>query len=464
MQFESFFRTIRHFSLYIAIVLSVLLICAPGIAQQTPPIEPKIQDTPLPAAVELPSPGNLPSDIPNRPLTADEAARIALRYQPIIGVAQSDVMIARGLQKQARSGLLPLVSISGGFSNTSVLSNELGFTGPQGSEIETSASINQLIFDFNHTHDLLNQTEAQLRSTNANLTRVQADQVLQVKQAFYTYAQNQQLVAVNEANVKNQQNHLALAQARLKAGLGLPADVVRAQTAVSDAIFSLNTAQNVASISRVNLALLMGIDPRTPIQVSDTREPDTSVDDVQAMVNDALRNRPEMRQAEANVNAAQYGLKAAKSTNKPAIFANAGLNGRGNDFPLSSSLGAGISIRWDIFDSGFTAGRVESAKGNLGVTESQFQATQLQVVSDVSQSYLNLKTAEQRVKTADAEVANAEESLRLIQGRYQAGLGTFLDVLDAQTALVTAKTNRINAITAVDQARAALAHAVGKSL
>ena len=80
---------------------------------------------------------------------------------------------------------------------------------------------------------------------------------------------------------------------------------------------------------------------------------------------------------------------------------------------------------------------------------------------DVSQAYLNLKTAEQRIATADAEVANAKESLRLLEGRYQSGLGTLLDVLDAQTALLTATTNRVNNQSLVDQARAAMVHAIG---
>ena len=65
--------------------------------------------------------------------------------------------------------------------------------------------------------------------------------------------------------------------------------------------------------------------------------------------------------------------------------------------------------------------------------------------------------------TSDAEVANALEALRLVEGRYKAGLGAFLDVLDAQTAFIKADSNRVNARTSVDQARAALSHAIGAS-
>lgn len=421
---------------------------------------PKIQDTPLPAAVVLPAPSTVPADVPNRPLTADEAACIALYHQPGVQVAGAGVVAAQGRQQQAKSGLLPSVGLSVGYNNVSSFANGIAPSG-----FQVTAAVDQLIFDFSHTRDIVQQSKAVTRSANANLTRVQSDLVLQVKQAFYVYGQNVRLVDVNEANVRNQQNHLALAEARLKAGVGLPADVVRAQTAVSDAIFNLNVARNIASVARVNLALLMGIDPRTPVNVADTSEPEINTDCIDELVNQALDQRPEVVQARANIDAASFGLGAAKTNNAPVLSTSVGVLQRDTTFPPSTnSITVGINVSWNPFDGGLTAGRVKEAGATLSAAQAQLQATQLTVVSDVSQAYLNLKTAEQRVITADAEVINAEESVRLITGRYQAGLGTFLDVLDAQTALVTARTNRVNALSAVNQARAAMARAIGASI
>ena len=88
-------------------------------------------------------------------------------------------------------------------------------------------------------------------------------------------------------------------------------------------------------------------------------------------------------------------------------------------------------------------------------------AIQLSITSDVSQAYLNEKLAAQRVVQANDEVTNAQVSVDLAEGRYRAGIGIFLDVTDAQQALLTAQTDRVNARSALDQARAALAHAIG---
>ncbi len=438
-------------------------------AQQTPPVAPRIQETPLPPAVELPAPDEaLPADVPSRPLTADEAALVALRRQPGVAAAQASVAAAQGRSRQALSGLRPSVSVSGsGTDAASLLS--LGSGGGNSSSPTTgfqgTATLRQLLFDWNHTRDLASQTAAQEQAATENVTRVQSDLVLQVKQAFYTYVQNMRLIAVNESNLRNRQEHLAQAKARLRVGVGLPLDVVRAQTAVASAIFGLNVARNNASIARVNLAALMGIDPRTPIQAAESDEPAVAVADVNALVATALKQRPEVRQAAAGLDATQFGLSAAKSSNAPAIAGTAGFYTRSLSLPTRSNYGTfGVVLQWTPFDSGLTAGRVREAQANATVAEAQAESVRLGVVSDVSQAYLNLRTAEQRVVTAESEITNAQESVRLAEGRYRGEVGTFLEVTDAQAALLAARTNRVNAQSAVDQARAALARAIGGPL
>lgn len=453
----------------------------PAPLQLTPPIAPQIEETPLPPAVELPPPpaGIVPPDVPNRPLSADEAALIALRHQPTVIEATAALAAARGRTQQTRSGLLPTLAVTAGYSHVETLGTEAtgapsgvgggtvttGGGGVTVAGYQAAGTLRQLLFDFNHTRNLVRAGKALERVAVANLSRVQSDLVLQVKQAFYTYVQDQALVTVNESNVRDQQAHLALAQARLRSGLGLPSDLVRAETAVADAILNLNVAQNNAAVARVNLALFLGIDPRTPLQTAGAGEPAISTNDVGALVRTALTQRPDIREFQENLRATRYDASAAKTTSTPALSANISASTRGANFPPGNDfLTIGANIVWDPFDGGLTAGRVREARANQLSAQAQLTGTQLAVASDVSQAYINLRTAEQRVTTADAEVANAQESVRLAEGRYRAGVGTFIDVTDAQAALLTAQTNRVNAQSAVDQARAALAHATGAPL
>lgn len=438
-----------------------------GFAQETQPVMPKIEETPLPSPVTLTPPNTpLPKDIPNKPLTANEAVQIALHHQPSIFSAIGDVKAAKGATMQARSGLYPLLSISSGVSQSGVLASEGRYQLSSGGSFSTTATIRQLLFDFNHTRDIVAEAEQSENATKANLTAAQNDLAYQVKQAFYTYVQDDRLVSVNQSNVTSLQQHLAETKAQLNAGVGVLSDVTNAEAAVSSAILSLSQAQNNASVAKVNLTLLLGIDPRTPLNIAtNTNEPAVNSLDVSRLVKTALQNRPEILSAQASFNAAKLALDAAKTSNAPSISADMSANAASNDFPPGNDTWTiGASVSWNPFDSGYTYGRIKQAEGNLQSVSAQLDSEKLTVVSDVSQAYLNLKTSEQSVTTANIEVANAEENLKLADGRYRSGVGIFLEVTDAQTSLLTAQTNLVNARTAVDIARSALSHAIGESV
>lgn len=549
-------------------VLPVLgFVCLAGqcMAQQTPPIAPRTVETPVPPRVQLNSPPQSP-DVPGRPLTAEEAARIALRRQPSLVIARAAIEAARGRTQQVRSGLLPTLSVSGSYTNVSSLygggttavtagsgtgvttGNGTGSTGtgttgstgtgttgtggtgtgstgtgvgsgnpggtdtgstgtgttgntgtgstgstgtgatgtgstgtgstgpttvtPLGSNTGSTstgflaaATVRQLIFDFNHTRDLVRQSAALERAAEQNYTTTQYNLIYQTKLAFYLLQQNERLVAVNEGNVANRESQLALTRARLNSGLGLPSDVVQAETAVSDAVNALVIARNNAEIARVNLALTLGVDPRTPIQVADTTEPVPASTEVNTLVQTALRQRPEIRSAEETIRSTRFGVSAARTTNAPSVSGNLGVSTRGNDDPFNTgTFSVGASIQFSPFDGGLTQGRVREARANLQSAQAQLVSTQLTVTSDVSQAYLNLMSAEQRVVTAQAGVVNAQEGVRIAEGRYRTGLGQFLDIINAQAFLITEQTNLANAQAQREEARAALNRAIGQPL
>ncbi len=528
-----------------------------GAAQRTP-VALHTQDTPTPPAIVVPLPPTSTPDVPLRPITADEAARIALRVQPNITIARDSILGQQGRTEQLRSGLLPQVSLFGSYTHIVTLGTEAGGTsGPvstgtgtgttgsggttgttgttgtgttgttttgsggttgtnnsggttpgtgsggttggstgtgttgSGSATGTNtgtttttggattvtqlgasntaggeglvgqATVRQLIFDFNHTRDLVRQSQALERAARQNLTRVQSDLVLQVKQAYYVLSQNAQLVSVNESNLANRQAQLDLATARLNSGLGQPQDVVTAQTAKAEAVQSLNVARNLEGIARQNLALYIGIDPRTPLQTADAGEPPFTSDDVNALVAAALAQRPEILQAQEQIRSARYGLSSARTTNAPVVSGNLNLTSRGTDFPPGDdTFSVGASVQFTPLDGGLTRGLVKQARATLDQAQAQLTLAQLSVATDVTQAYLNLRTAEQRVGATVSEVNNAEEGVRIATGRYRAGLGLFLDIINAQAFLLSARTNLVTTQALVEQNRAALNRAI----
>jgi len=435
-----------------------------GVAQEpTPPVMPKLQDVELPPPVQLPPPDTVP-EAASRPLTADEAAALALHHQPAVTVARAGVATAAARTAQTRAGLGAQL----GLAATVTEAEDFGGDEPYGglpSPYQFSATVRQLLYDVNHTRDLVRQQQALERVAGASLTTTQAELVLQVKRLFYACVQADRLVEVNAANVRNRRQHLALASARLASGLGLPYDLVRGEAAVADAVYGLTSARRDASQARVALAELMGLDPRTPLELVAKGEEGSVPDAVAAAVDLALTQRPEMTRAQAAVDASRHAIAAARTTNSPTVTGSVALLRRGETlFDDPNAVSVAVGMQWTPFDAGLQKARVAEAEAGLEANQAQLESVRLQVIADISQAFLDLKTAEQRVVTARAQVANAEEARRLAEGRYRAGIGIFIDVIDAQTALDVANTNLVNAETAVAQARAAYARATGASL
>ena len=448
------------------IALGVVFCSAIWVQAQPAPTPPTPVPPTLPELVTPPLPAGTTSQVPTaKPLTLKEAIALALREQPQVMLATGNLEAAAGSFRTARSGLLPSFSVTGSAAHSGPSGGGPGAVGRISStrnSVTTDLAGQQLIYDFGRTPAAVAASRAQEDSARQNLAQTRQDVVNQVKQSYYTLLQNQRLVEVQRRNLTDQQAHLDLAKARLDAGTAPHSDVVRAETSVADAVFNLATAQNTAAVSRVALNQAMGVDLRSPTAVEETEEPLPALPEPAVLVEQAMAHRPVVAQARDSLSAAREALRAARTGNTPALVASGSYEFSGSSFPpTNKSWAYGVSLQWDIFDSGSTSGRVETARGNLLSAEASLKQTEQTVASDVIQSYLDLQTAEQKVTAARSEVANAEEGVRLAAGRYQAGVAAYIEVTDAETALVTASTNQVNALYGLSVARAALRRALG---
>lgn len=441
---------------------------------QTQPIKVQTPDVPVPPRVDVPTLGAALA-----PLTSDEAVRLALRLQPAIENARGQLESAGGRTRQTASNLGPQFGVTGSLSRTDRLGGSgsaFGGTGTTGGGsaggggIFTSGRLaiaaEQLLFDFGRTRDLVRQQRALEGATRENLTVVQLDVALEVRQRFADLLQTRRLVAVAEANVANRQAQLALAEANLASGLYPPADVVNAKTNLAGAVAALLIARSNETASRILLAQAIGVDPRTPINPTDEAVPTAAPADPTELFTTALSSRPELRQARLNVEAAGFSLSAARKTNSPSVSANASLGTSGGNDPFQSqSSTIGLTLNWPFFDSGFTAGAIQEARGGQRSALANLRQAQQIAVADVGQAYLDLATAVQRVTVAEVAVANATEAVRLAVGRYQGGVGgTFLEITNAQAQLFSAQQTLEIARGDVVRAQAALDRAVGRGL
>ncbi len=322
----------------------------------------------------------------------------------------------------------------------------------------------QLVYDWGRTPAAIAQARCQQVSTQDALSQTQQDVINQTKQDFYTLLQNQHLVDVQHENLVDQQAHLDLANARFKAGVRTARRCLHGPDRGRPSPITLTQAVTTAELSRVDLNNEMGLDARTPTVVLDMEEPRPELPPVTELVEQAFCQRPEIAQLEAAVWANLHGIKVAAAGNKPRIFYEVTATPTGSSFfsGANSQVSFGLGLSWLFLDGGLTKGAVQTAEGNLLTAQAQLCQGKSNISQEVVRAYLNVQSATVQVTTADIAVKSAQESERLQRGRYAAGVGTLLDVLDAQSALVQAEVSQVTARYGLSLARAALAHALGE--
>jgi outer membrane protein len=452
-------------------VFSLFLLTSSLSLAQTTPIQVKTPDVVVPPAVSLPGFGTALA-----PLSMEEAVRIALRQQPTIEDARGQLDQAGGRARQTASGLGPSVGLTGSLTRTDRLagsSSSGGGTSGTGGVVSNgnlfssgrvALAAAQLLFDFGRTRDQVRQDKALQGAAVENLTKVQMDVALDVRQRFADLVQAQHLVTVAEANVTNRQAQLNLAEANLASGLYPPKDVVDAKTNLAAGVASLITARGNEASAKILLAQAMGVDPRTPLTPKEETSPVSVPADPTELFTTALASRPELRQAKKTLEAAGFGISAAQKSNALSLSATATIGSSGGNDPFQSQTSAvGLTLDWPFFNSGATAGAVQQAKGVRRSAEANYKQAQQAAIADVGQAYLDLANSVQRVAVAEVGVANATEGVRLAEGRYRGGVGgTFLDVTTAQAQLFTAQQTLETARGDVVRAKAALDRAIGK--
>lgn len=434
-------------------------------AQVTPPIQPKTVDTPKLASLTPPPLPPGVQSIANAPLTAAEAVQIALSHQPQVSISKAAADALHGQTLQALSALGPTVVAGATAEKTiSQTTKSSGVFVPDFTQMTASASLSQLIYDFDKTREIAKQARFTELAGYRTYDQTLQDVALQTKQDFYAFMQAKQQTAVQNANLKSRQAQVDLTQAQVNAGTGEPADLVNAKTLAAQATLALLQAQQAQVAARVKLAFDMGIDPRTPIVTADSSETDVPLpSNLNSLVDLALKQRPVLVAAIESLRAAGYGVSVARKNNVPVISADAGVETAGaNDFTDTQDEHIEVTLSWTLFDSGLTHGKIVSAKAEQASAQASLRQTTNMVMSDVSNAVVAVQSARQQVPIANAEVTDGQEGVRIATGQYRAGVATFQAIITAQAALVQAQTDQVNAVAALQTALTTLEHSIGK--
>lgn len=183
--------------------------------------------------------------------------------------------------------------------------------------------------------------------------------------------------------------------------------------------------------------------------------------DVDALIAEAAGRRPDLQAAEAQLKAAEASIELARAQGRPTLSLSAGPSWQSTAGTSSNGGTLGLTLNVPIFSGFDKTYRVRSAAAQAEVRAAQRDRLKNQIALDVWRAYQSLTTATQSLKMTNDLVVSAEQSARVALGRYKAGVGTVLDLLTAQSALASARLQRIQAQLDWNVYRATLAQSMG---
>lgn len=296
-----------------------------------------------------------------------------------------------------------------------------------------------------------------------DLQRVQNETALSVKDQYFNVLRDQEQVAVFAQQVAADQESVRVTQARVNAGAAAEFDLLTAQTTLSNAQQQLSSARNTLTLAQVNLDNLLGLNADTPLALQvPALPPLNQTFNKNALTQFAYTRRPELQQAGNNVRIAQRLVKLAGVGLLPSFsFVGAGnYNGyvsTGSHSTVSLSAVLGVPL----YDGGTTRAKIKEAQSDLRsqlITQGQLQEN---VAVEVRQALSNINDAQTRASSAGLGAQQAAEAYRLANVRYQNGIGTILDVVNAQAQLAQARSNLLNAQYDYQTSLAQLTRALG---
>jgi outer membrane protein TolC len=416
---------------------------------------------------------------PDLPLMSlDRLIQISLENQPRIRSAQAAREGADARVGIARAGYFPLVNTSLIYNRQT--SNQAGGVNPATGNISqrnvTGVSVNrqdfttrlsQNVFDSFRREWRLQAAREDQQAAEFDLSTTRQDTILNVQQAFYNYLLARRLVEVNQEAVRRNIQNLERARGFFEVGTRPKIDVTRAQVDLANAELALVRARNGVAVSFAALNNAIGVPEHPLYRIPEeleipppTMKPEELLATLEESTRIALDNRTELRALRARIRSAEATLTRSKRDFLPSLSADANWNYRGQELPYAPNWVVGATLTVPVLNPPLFS-QVDEAAANLASAQASEEITAQNIVLEVQQSFVDLVSSRESIRTAEVLVTQARENLALAEGRYQVGVGPLIDVTDAALALTQAESENIQANVDFKLSEARLQKAMG---
>lgn len=405
---------------------------------------------------------------PGRSLTFTAAVELALCENPQTRTAWAQAHEQAAALGQAESAWLPQIAANGSETRETGQHADANGNIVTSTQNTTDAAVNLTwtLYDFGSRTGKIDSARSLLSAASATASSVVQQTVRSVVQTYYGVVAEDAAVVAAKSIEGLSLHSLQIARALQAGGAGTLGDVLQAQTAYEQYVLARVQAEAADKTAQGTLAVTLG----KPADQTFALAPDKVPTEVQALgarmadlMKEASRQRPDLAAARFQRDAAQANIGVARAVGLPNIQV-----GVQHHFTATTSVPNlnynefGVTINVPIFTGFSVTYGVRQAQAALQVSEANLQQVELAVTQDVWNGYYNIESAnEQLVASADL-LKTAAQNEQVSVGRYQAGVGSIVDVLTAQSALATAQQVRIQAELGWFVARSQLAFALGR--
>ena len=423
-------------------------------------------------------------------ITLDAAIDLALHSHPSEAQARANVDVASARVVESRSQYLPQVVGTGQYQRlTYNPTNKPGVfvpsatatagasaTSPGAAALTTSwtrtsdfftfgGTASQLIYDFGQTSERWSSAVSGEAAATHSEHAVQVQIISNVRKAYFLARAQRDLVDVAAEAVANQKMHLDQIQKLVAQGMRPEIDQVTAETSLANAQVQLISAQNAFDLACATLSQTIGRSTTASYEPGTDDMPPVVDEDapIDRLLESALHDRPELASFAKQREAQEKLVAAARGGYGPNLQAQASITGTGVNLDnLAPNWWVGALLTWPIFQGGLTHGQVAEAQANLHVINAQEDTFRLQVRIDVEQAALAVRAARATLTAALLALENAKKQLQLAEARYAAGMGSVIELSDAQVTRTMAAAQEVGARFSLASSRAALWGALGR--
>lgn len=410
-------------------------------------------------------------------LDLEETIQRALLTNPSVKIAEYNRKAAKADYSAAKSARGISISLShdsgrGGYADNRsyVITDNMGRQIPRydksiGNSHSNSITASLPIFTGGELQGQIGQAKANYRSMLSAEEQAYNEMKETATTGYFNMLNATNMKALRQESVDRLQAHLDNVIAQYNVGIVARADVLRSEVELANAQQNYITASNEYDVAEATLNNIIGTPLGTTLLLKDRLQYEPYENDMAYCLAYSEQHRPELKQAEYAIDSAEAALVVARSGHMPKVYANASNNwgGNGSDWPGDDdeNWSVGVTASMNVFDSGVTWSKIHAAQENLAKAKESQRQIKDNVELEVRTDYLNLREAEKRITTTQVAVASAEEDYHIAVVRYQAGVGTNIDVMDAQEALTQAKTNYYQALYNYNTSKAALNTSMG---